>query len=79
MGRRADEPVTALLTPRELDVLRLAARGMTDKEIAHELRRRDGADLSAHTVGHVMAAARHKLGACSRTHAVAIAVRSGVA
>ena len=59
------------LTPRELDVLRLAALGLTDAQIAHELR------LSAHHVGHVMASACHKLGASSRTQAVAIAVRAG--
>lgn len=71
--------MTASLTPRELDVLRLAAEGLKDAQIAHELRKRDGAKLSAHTVAHVMASARHKLGASSRTHAVAIAVRMGVA
>lgn len=67
------------LTPREVDVLRLAALGLKDAQIAHELRRRDGASLSAHTVAHLMASARHKLGASSRTHAVALAVRAGIA
>jgi DNA-binding CsgD family transcriptional regulator len=67
------------LTPREVDVLRLAARGMKDAQIAHELHGRDGSPLSAHHVAHVMASARHKLGASSRTHAVAMAVRAGLA
>lgn len=61
------------LTPREIDVLRLAAMGLKDAQIAHEL------GVSAHHVGHVMASAREKLGANSRTQAVAIAVRAGVA
>lgn len=65
--------MTLPLTPRELDVLRLAATGLPDKAIAAELR------VSAHHVAHVMASARHKLGATSRTHAVAIAVRGGLA
>lgn len=60
------------LTPRELDVLRLVAAGMTDKEIGYRLH------LSAHTVAHVVSAARHKLDASSRSQAVATAVREGL-
>ena len=61
------------LTSREVAVLRLAAAGMPDKAIAASL------GLSPHHVAHLMASARHKLGAASRTHAVAIAVRGGLA
>jgi DNA-binding CsgD family transcriptional regulator len=60
------------LTSRELDVLRLLAAGRTDKEIAACLR------LSLHTVAHLVASARRKLGADSRAHAVAIGVREGL-
>jgi LuxR family quorum sensing-dependent transcriptional regulator len=61
------------LTPREVEALRLAALGLTDAQIAHEM------GISAHHVAHVVASARHKLGAASRTQAVAIAVRMGLA
>ena len=71
--------MTSALTPRELDVLKLAALGLTDAQIACELHRRDGRPLSEDSVGHVMASACRKLGASSRTHAVAIAVRAGAA
>ena len=64
--------MTTPLTPREADALRLAAEGRTDKGIARELR------ISAHTVSHLIYSARHKLGADSRAHAVAIAMRLGI-
>lgn len=60
------------LTPRETEVLRLLAAGRTDKEIAAALR------LSLHTVAHVVASIRHKVGADSRAHAAAIGVREGL-
>lgn len=60
------------LTPRERQVLALVAEGLTDKEIACHLY------LSAHTVAHVVLTARHKLGASSRAHAVALMLRERV-
>jgi excisionase family DNA binding protein len=60
------------LTRRERQVLRLLVAGLSDKEIAHALGVRQG------TVSHHVGAIRCKLGAASRTAAVAMAVRSGL-
>jgi non-specific serine/threonine protein kinase len=60
------------LTRREREVLRLLVAGLTDKEIAHALGVRQS------TVSHHVAVIRRKLGAASRTAAVAMAVRSGL-
>ena len=62
----------AALTPRELDVLRLVARGLGNKEIAAEL------DLSAHTVKYHLASVLAKLGVRSRTAAVSRGIRTGL-
>ncbi len=62
----------AALTPRELDVLRLVARGLGNKEIAAEL------DLSTHTVKYHLAAVLTKLGVRSRTEAVSRGIRTGL-
>ena len=61
------------LTPRELDVLRLVARGMSNKEIAREL------VTSERTIkGHV-SNILGKLGLADRTQAALYAVREGIA
>lgn len=65
-GRRLVES----LTPRELDVLRLMARGNTNREIATELVVREG------TVKYHVKNILRKLGATSRADAVARFVRS---
>ena len=62
----------AALTPRELDVLRLVARGLGNKEIAAEL------DLSTHTVKYHLASVLEKLGVRSRTEAVSRGIRTGL-
>jgi len=62
----------AALTPRELDVLRLVAQGLGNKEIAAEL------DLSSHTVKYHLASVLAKLGARSRTEAVSRGIRTGL-
>ena len=62
----------AALTPRELDVLRLAARGLSNKEIAAQL------DLSTHTVKYHLASVLVKLGVRSRTEAVSHGIRTGL-
>jgi DNA-binding CsgD family transcriptional regulator len=61
----------AALTPRELDVLRLLARGSTNQEIATALVVREG------TVKYHVKNILRKLGATSRADAVARFVRSG--
>lgn len=59
------------LTDRELDVLRLAARGLTNRAIGHEL------GISHRTVQGHMANIYGKLGVNSRTEAVTKALRRG--
>ena len=60
-----------LLSERERDVLRLAARGVSNKEIAHELA------LSIRTVHAHMSHIFDKLGVASRTEAVVQGLRHG--
>ncbi len=64
----AEEP----LTPRELEVLQLMAQGLPSKTIAARLR------ISEHTVKFHVGSILGKLGAASRTEAVALAIRRGL-
>ena len=57
------------LTPRELEVLALLSEGMTNPEIAEQL------VVSRSTVKHHVRAILSKLGATSRTEAVALAIK----
>jgi DNA-binding NarL/FixJ family response regulator len=59
------------LTERELDVLRLAAQGMTNRAIGNEL------GISHRTVQGHLASVYGKLGVNSRTEAVTEALRRG--
>ncbi len=68
---RSQESVDPL-SPRELDVLRRMAEGWPNKEIAREL------GISEHTVKYHVSAILSKLGARSRTEAVAVAARRGL-
>lgn len=61
-----------VLTPLRLDVLRMAANGLSDPQIA----RRTARKLS--TVKTTMRCIRRQLGAADRAHAVAIALRCGL-
>lgn len=74
---RAAAPATeassgAALSARELEVLRLVARGLGNKEIAAEL------GITTHTVKYHLAALLEKLGVRSRTEAVSLGVRKGL-
>jgi DNA-binding NarL/FixJ family response regulator len=60
------------LTPREVEVLRLVAGGLGNREIGHQLGTASGT-VKAH-VQSILS----KLGAKDRTHAVSIAVRRGI-
>jgi two-component system, NarL family, response regulator YdfI len=60
------------LTPREVEVLRLVAAGLGNKEIASRL------GISEHTVKFHVASVMGKLGASSRTEAVTLGIRHGL-
>jgi DNA-binding CsgD family transcriptional regulator/pimeloyl-ACP methyl ester carboxylesterase len=68
----ANDAATALLSPREREVLQLVASGLSDQEIAEQL------FVSPHTVHRHVANIRQKLGRNSRTAAVAEAARLGL-
>jgi DNA-binding CsgD family transcriptional regulator len=61
-----------LLSPRQQEVLALAAQGLTNRQIALELVIRPG------TVNNHLTLAREALGALNTTHAVAIALVRGL-
>jgi two-component system, NarL family, response regulator YdfI len=71
----ASRPFTELaepLTRRELEVLQMLASGLGNKEIAARLA------ISEHTVKFHVASILGKLGAASRTEAVALGIRHGL-
>ncbi len=68
----ASEALPEALTPRELEVLRLLAEGLSNKAIARRL------EISEHTVKFHTNAIISKLGAQSRTEAVVRATRQGL-
>jgi DNA-binding NarL/FixJ family response regulator len=59
------------ITPRELEILRMAASGLSNKDIAQKL------DLSERTVKGYLAEIFSKLNVSSRTEAVITALRAG--
>lgn len=65
------EQVLELLSEREAEVLKMAARGMSNKQIANEL------FLSVHTVESHFGGIFNKLGVCSRIEAVMEAFKRG--
>ena len=66
------KPLIEALTPREVEVLRLVAVGLGNKEIAGRL------EISEHTVKFHLASVMGKLGAASRTEAVTLGIRHGL-
>jgi DNA-binding NarL/FixJ family response regulator len=67
----AEHATDDMLTPRELDVLRGAAQGKSNEEIAAALY------ISMHTVKNHIKSVLSKLGAADRTHAVTVALKRG--
>ena len=67
-----EHPVASDLTPRELDVLRLMARGLTNKEIGNAL------TVSETTAKWFVKNILEKLGAHDRTQAVITAFERGI-
>jgi DNA-binding NarL/FixJ family response regulator len=68
----AEHAIDDALTPREIDVLRLVARGNGNKAIAAQL------SLTEETVKSHIRSILAKLGANDRTHAVAIGLKRGI-
>lgn len=68
----AEHATDDALTPREVDVLRLVARGNANKAIAAQL------SLTEETVKSHIRNILAKLGANDRTHAVAIGLKRGI-
>ena len=71
-SREFPDELVEPLTPREKEVLRLLAAGLSNKEIAGRLQ------LSEHTAKFHVAAILGKLGASSRAEAVSIGMRHGL-
>ena len=71
-GRASEEEQPFALTPRELDVLRLLAHGLQNKEIAAAL------TIGERTVKFHVGSVLRKLGAGNRTEAVATAAQRGL-
>ena len=66
-GALTPSPMSPALTPRQLEIVRLAARGASNKEIAQAL------GIAPHTVKNHMALIFEKLGASNRAQAVSMA------
>ena len=71
-GRFELDPSDQILTPREIEVLRMMAAGLGNKEIASQL------TISGHTVKFHISSIFAKLGASSRTEAVTLGIRRGL-
>ena len=72
-GRQSElDPSGQILTPREIEVLRMIAEGLGNKEIASRLR------ISDHTVKFHISSIFAKLGVSSRTEAVIVGIRQGL-
>jgi DNA-binding NarL/FixJ family response regulator len=71
-GRVAEHQAKPVLTPREVEVLSLVARGLANREIAAQL------GTAAGTIKMHVQNVLEKLGASDRTHAVTIALERGI-
>ena len=67
-----EPPPHAALSPRELEILRLVARGLENAQIAAEL------NISPRTAKNHLSSMLGKLGVANRVQAAIFAVRSGL-
>ncbi len=72
LEQEAGQSVSEALTKREIEVLRMIAAGLSNKEIAVEL------GVSSHTAKFHVAQIMAKLGAMSRTEAASLGIRRGL-
>ena len=68
----SEPPAPSILTAREIEVLRMIAEGLANKEIAFRL------GISDHTVKFHVSALLGKLGVSSRAEAISAGIRQGV-
>jgi two-component system NarL family response regulator len=68
----AAQPATADLSPRELEVLRLVAQGLSNKQIAYALH------IAEHTAKNHVKNVLDKLGTHDRTEAAVAAIQRGI-
>jgi DNA-binding NarL/FixJ family response regulator len=66
------DPSDQILTPREIEVVRMIADGLGNKEIASKL------GISDHTVKFHISSIFAKLGAANRAEAVVLGIRQGL-
>jgi DNA-binding NarL/FixJ family response regulator len=71
-GTATVRPPSSVLSPRETEVLRLVAEGLTDAEVGQQLA------ISRRTVGRHLESIYNKLGVGSRTAATAYAYAHGL-
>ena len=70
--KRSELDASDILTPREIEVLRMIAEGLGNKEIASKL------GISDHTVKFHISSTFAKLGASNRAEAVTLGMRLGL-
>ena len=68
----SDDALMEEITPREIEVLRMLAEGLVNKDIASRM------NISDHTVKFHISSILEKLGAATRTEAVTIGIRRGL-
>jgi NarL family two-component system response regulator LiaR len=71
-SKKASEPARGNLSPREIEVMKLVAQGMTNDEITGSLH------ISLNTVKRHLMEIFSKLGAGSRSEALVVSLRSGI-